>query len=61
MSTASKNVLSNGYKQLESDFIKPDLDDRSYRFIQLPNDLKALIIQDPTTDKSAAALVIYGL
>lgn len=56
MSTASKNVLSNGYKQLESDFIKPDLDDRSYRFIQLPNDLKALIIQDPTTDKSAAAL-----
>lgn len=56
MSTATKNVLSKGYKQFKLDFIKPDLDDRSYRFIQLPNDLKALIIQDPTTDKSAAAL-----
>lgn len=56
LSTVSKSMVSKGYKQLESNFIKPDLDDRSYRFIQLPNDLKALVIHDPTTDKSAAAL-----
>ena len=47
--------MSN-YKILESDFLKPDLDDRSYRYIQLPNNLKALLIHDPTTDKAAAAL-----
>ncbi|CAL9729259.1 A-factor-processing enzyme [Monosporozyma unispora] len=47
--------MSN-YKILETDFIKPDLDDRSYRYIQLPNNLKALIINDPTTDKAAAAI-----
>lgn len=38
------------------DFKKPCLDDRNYRFIQLPNNLKALLIQDPETDKAAAAL-----
>lgn len=37
-------------------FTKPLLDDRNYRFIELPNKLKALLIQDPTTDKAAAAL-----
>ena len=44
------------YKKFDLNFVKPDLDDRSYRFIQLPNNLKALLIHDPTTDKSAAAL-----
>lgn len=44
------------YKDFNLNFIKPDLDDRSYRFIQLPNGLKALLIHDPTTDKAAAAL-----
>ncbi|AQZ13712.1 STE23 (YLR389C) [Zygosaccharomyces parabailii] len=44
------------YTKLEANFIKPDLDDRSYRYIQLPNDLKALLIQDPSADKAAAAL-----
>lgn len=44
------------YKDFNLKFIKPDLDDRSYRFIELPNNLKALLIHDPTTDKAAAAL-----
>lgn len=44
------------YQKLETNFIKPDLDDRSYRYIQLPNNLKALLIQDPLADKAAAAL-----
>lgn len=51
-----RTMTSSAYRKFELDFIKPDLDDRSYRFIQLPNDLKALIIQDPTTDRAAAAL-----
>lgn len=36
--------------------IKPDTDDRNYRIIKLDNQLTALLINDPTTDKSAAAL-----
>ncbi|QLL33255.1 hypothetical protein HG536_0E01660 [Torulaspora globosa] len=51
-----RTMTTSSYKKFELDFIKPDLDDRAYRFIQLPNDLKALIIQDPTTDRAAAAL-----
>lgn len=35
---------------------KPDIDDRKYRIIKLENELTALLIHDPTTDKSAAAL-----
>lgn len=44
------------YKILENKFIKPDLDNRLYRYIQLPNKLKCLVIQDITTDKAAASL-----
>ncbi|SCU94449.1 LAME_0F07492g1_1 [Lachancea meyersii CBS 8951] len=46
----------SGYKNLNIEFKKPVLDDRNYRFIELPNKLKALLIQDPETDKSAASL-----
>jgi Insulinase (Peptidase family M16) len=35
---------------------KPSLDDRSYRVIRLPNELEALLIHDPETDKASAAL-----
>ncbi|KAK4204491.1 UCH-domain-containing protein [Triangularia verruculosa] len=34
----------------------PQLDDRSYRVIRLPNQLEALLVHDPTTDKAAAAV-----
>lgn len=36
--------------------VKPLLDLRQYRHITLPNKLEALLISDPQTDKSAAAL-----
>lgn len=39
-----------------SSILKPDIDDRNYRIIKLNNQLTALLINDPTTDKSAAAL-----
>lgn len=35
---------------------KPLLDNRSYRVIKLPNQLEALLIHDPDTDKASAAM-----
>ncbi len=37
---------------------KPLSDLRSYRFIRLPNGLRALLISDPRTEKAAAALTV---
>ncbi|KAK7575083.1 hypothetical protein V3481_017048 [Fusarium oxysporum f. sp. vasinfectum] len=35
---------------------KPSLDDRHYRVIRLGNELEALLVHDPETDKASAAL-----
>lgn len=35
---------------------KPELDDRSYRVIRLPNQLEAFLVHDPDTDKASAAV-----
>ena len=35
---------------------KPELDDRSYRVIKLPNELEALLVHDPETDKASASV-----
>ncbi|KAI5284253.1 Insulinase (Peptidase M16) [Ascosphaera atra] len=35
---------------------KPELDDRSYRVIRLPNRLEVLLVHDPTTDKASASM-----
>ena len=43
-------------KCLADSLEKPLLDDRSYRVIQLPNQLEALLIHDPDTDKASAAM-----
>lgn len=47
------------YKVLSDRIEKPLLDDRQYKLIKLPNELNALLIHDPTTDKSAAALDVH--
>lgn len=44
------------YSVVSQKLEKPDIDDRDYRIVELPNKLQALLIHDPTTDKSAAAL-----
>ncbi|RHZ43567.1 uncharacterized protein CDV56_102153 [Aspergillus thermomutatus] len=50
-------ALRSGSVECISDTMeKPLLDDRSYRVIQLPNQLEILLIQDPDTDKAAAAM-----
>lgn len=35
---------------------KPSLDDRDYRVVRLDNELEALLVHDPQTDKASAAL-----
>jgi len=37
----------------------PELSDREYRSLILPNSLKVLLISDPTTDKAAASMDVY--
>ena len=38
------------------DIIKPSLDKREYRGILLDNELKCILISDPTTDRSVASM-----
>lgn len=38
------------------DIVKSDEDKRNYRGIELNNKMKILLVSDPTTDKSAAAM-----
>lgn len=41
---------------LAEELEKPLLDERKYRVVQLPNKLEVLLIHDPDTDRSAAAM-----
>lgn len=42
-----------------ADVVAPGLSDRSYRGLALENQMKVLLIADPTTDKAAASLDVY--
>jgi hypothetical protein len=42
--------------RVTDDLEKPALDDRSYRVITLNNNLEALLVHDPETDKASASL-----
>ncbi|KAF9206076.1 Insulinase (Peptidase M16) [Haplosporangium sp. Z 27] len=65
--SAVDQVLQQGYvpsgKGPYASFTKPIEkslnDDREYRLIRLHNDLEVLLIQDPSVDKSAAALDVH--
>ena len=43
-------------RRITEDLEKPLLDDRSYRVIELPNQLQALLVHDPETDKASASM-----
>ena len=43
-------------RQKIEDLERPQLDDRSYRIITLPNQLEVLLIHEAGTDKASAAL-----
>ncbi|XP_069812626.1 insulin-degrading enzyme isoform X2 [Dendropsophus ebraccatus] len=46
-------------KRVVNDIIKSPEDKREYRGVELVNGIKAMLISDPTTDKSSAALDVY--
>ncbi|KAL4740538.1 Metalloenzyme, LuxS/M16 peptidase-like protein [Aspergillus similis] len=56
--TRSKMTMRSA-ERLTEGLEKPSLDDRSYRVIQLPNKLEALLVHDPETDKAAAAMDVH--
>jgi len=41
---------------MKKPIIKPKIDKRSYKYIKLPNKMKALLIHDPSADISACSL-----
>ncbi|KAG0637204.1 Metalloenzyme, LuxS/M16 peptidase-like protein [Tuber brumale] len=53
-------IRSGGATVLADKLEQPDLDNRSYRVIQLSNKLEALIVHDPDTDKASAALDVHA-
>lgn len=48
-----------GVKKVYNDIPKSPRDDRLYRGLELNNNMKVLVISDPLTDKSAAALDVH--
>lgn len=46
-------------KKVVSDIIRSPEDKREYRGLEFTNGLKAILISDPTTDKSSAALDVH--
>lgn len=51
--------IHSSIEELTDDIIKPDTDKRNYRALKLKNEMKILIISDPETDKSAAAINVH--
>ncbi|KAK4939060.1 metalloprotease, partial [Elasticomyces elasticus] len=48
--------MARSVERLAENMEKPLLDNRSYRVIKLPNQLEALLVHDPDTDKASAAM-----
>lgn len=59
MTNAQQSVVPPPPTILASELQKPDLDDRTYRVIQLANKLEALIVSDKDTDKASASLAVH--
>jgi len=59
--TLQKSSLSTmaGVKVIEDSITKSAEDKRCYRGLELDNGMKVLLISDPTTDKSAAAMDVH--
>lgn len=49
-------TVMSSVRHITDNLEKPDLDDRSYRVIELPNKLEALLVHDAQTDKASASL-----
>lgn len=59
MATFNQSTASMAPVERLADYLeKPELDDRSYRVVKLPNKLEALLVHDSDTDKASAALSV---
>lgn len=56
MAEVSLNSRATMSHRLADSLEKPQLDNRTYRVIELPNKLEVLLIHDPETDKASAAM-----
>ncbi|KAI1819296.1 peptidase M16 inactive domain-containing protein [Xylaria intraflava] len=54
--TPREDVSGSPVRMVTDQLEVPSLDDRQYRVIMLRNDLEALLVHDPETDKASAAL-----
>ena len=52
-------MATDGIKEILDDIPKSARDDRLYRGLILENNMKVLLISDPKTDKSAAAMDVH--
>ncbi|CAM4727738.1 hypothetical protein PO909_019079 [Leuciscus waleckii] len=59
VSTLSVRMSDPAVKRVVSDIIRSPEDKREYRGLDFTNGLKAILISDPTTDKSSAALDVH--
>lgn len=59
VSTLSVRMSDPAVKRVVSDIIRSPEDKREYRGLEFTNGLKAILISDPTTDKSSAALDVH--
>ena len=48
-----------GVEKIYNEIAKSPRDDRQYRGLQLKNNMKVLVICDPSTDKAAAAMDVH--
>ncbi|XP_056616513.1 insulin-degrading enzyme isoform X2 [Triplophysa dalaica] len=59
VSTLSVKMSDTAVKRVVSNIIRSPEDKREYRGLEFINGLKAVLISDPTTDKSSAALDVH--
>lgn len=52
-------MTDTAVRRVVSDIIRSPEDKRVYRGLEFTNGLKAMLISDPTTDKSSAALDVH--
>ncbi|XP_077468560.1 insulin-degrading enzyme isoform X3 [Stigmatopora argus] len=59
VSTSPLRMMDPALKSVVADIIRSPEDKRVYRGLEFNNGLKAMLISDPTTDKSSAALDVH--
>lgn len=59
LSSTLLKMTDTAVRRVVTDIIRSPEDKRVYRGLEFTNGLKAMLISDPTTDKSSAALDVH--